>query len=843
MQLEKEKCQSVEELIDFFKRLKDSPVQLVQVFSTKSEILNQRIISAFNRYLPLSTLVGISAEEVIYENQVKLKEIAAAALCFEKSSFKLLKTDAKSKQNANKIMKSIETDTKAIIIYSDDKYNNGDQLVETLNQKQTDILIAGGQAAWGQANEQGYLFDRDGIIKKGSLALILNGSQLKAHWNYNLGWESISREMEITQAEDQIVYELDGRNIFEVYAEFLGEDIFEQVPSAATSKFPLVFNKGFKNARAAVDSVGKGIKFSGELEEGTKVKIAYGSLNKILKDSVRLREELNFHPEIAFIYSCSGRSNYLKSINSNLSEEIKAIPAPKVGFSTNGEYGVVDQKIQFLNMTNTVLYLSEKEEIIHKKIKFNTEKPQVKTENLFHLSKKVVSELETINKKMTKANKLTGNTKVEKTAANLFNLIFENNNYSGGIIIKEEALTRIYLEENLSAEAYDVFHSFWENKPEEITIKKEVLSFKKAFLIPLNQEIEALMIILSNELDLYDIKKSHFFIEQIPNYLKKSILYENLERNVASLSTLEQTSDFLYSTLELDLLYDRILDIIVATMGMSAAIIFKKEAFKLKTIQSINIEKESELYYYLKGHYQEIAEADQIVINNEVEFIEEIKTLIAIPINLGDYQGVLYAIQSKYKQLFNGNQRKFIRTLANQIRVSIRNALNHQKVKKLSVTDGLTKLYNHSYFDQELAKKDGEKYSVAILDIDNFKDFNDLYGHQAGDQVLKKLSELLKSAVRQKDIVARYGGEEFVIYFSIIEQEILLQVIKRLMEKIRNLEVCFEDKKLGVTVSMGIAINKSGNDSAESLIKKADNALYIAKGSGRDQFKFHKNID
>lgn len=63
------------------------------------------------------------------------------------------------------------------------------------------------------------------------------------------------------------------------------------------------------------------------------------------------------------------------------------------------------------------------------------------------------------------------------------------------------------------------------------------------------------------------------------------------------------------------------------------------------------------------------------------------------------------------------------------------------------------------------------------------------------------------------------------------------------MEKIRNLEVCFEDKKLGVTVSMGIAINKSGNDSAESLIKKADNALYIAKGSGRDQFKFHKNID
>jgi diguanylate cyclase (GGDEF)-like protein len=245
----------------------------------------------------------------------------------------------------------------------------------------------------------------------------------------------------------------------------------------------------------------------------------------------------------------------------------------------------------------------------------------------------------------------------------------------------------------------------------------------------------------------------------------------------------------------------------------------------------------------LKGHYKEIAASDQILIENEVDLFEDIQTLIAIPINLNDYQGILYAMQSKYQQLINENQKKFIRTLANQIRVSIRNALNHNKVKRLSVTDGLTNLYNHSYFHNQLQEKAGEKYSVAIMDIDNFKDFNDHYGHQAGDQVLRKLSELLKSEIREDDIVARYGGEEFVIYFNLVDQNTLSRVINRLMQNIRKLEIEFENQKLKVTVSIGVAVNQEGEYSAEKLIKQADTALYIAKGAGRDMVKFYRNLE
>jgi len=198
-------------------------------------------------------------------------------------------------------------------------------------------------------------------------------------------------------------------------------------------------------------------------------------------------------------------------------------------------------------------------------------------------------------------------------------------------------------------------------------------------------------------------------------------------------------------------------------------------------------------------------------------------------------------MQSKYQQLINENQKKFIRTLANQIRVSIRNSLNHNKVKRLSVTDGLTNLYNHSYFHNQLQDKEGEKYSVAILDIDNFKDFNDQYGHQAGDEVLRQLSEVLKSEIREDDIVARYGGEEFVIYFNVVDQRVLSRVINRLMEKIRGLEIDFEGEKLTITVSIGVTVNQAGEYSAERLIKQADTALYIAKGTGRDMVKFYRN--
>ena len=134
MQVERKECQKIDEVIDFFKGLRDSPSQVVQIFSAKSESINKEIISAFNQFLPLSTLMGSSAEEVIFGSRVSLDKITAAAVRFEKSSFKLLRTESNSRANAKKIINEIEADSRAVIIFSDDQSNNGDQLVEKLNE-------------------------------------------------------------------------------------------------------------------------------------------------------------------------------------------------------------------------------------------------------------------------------------------------------------------------------------------------------------------------------------------------------------------------------------------------------------------------------------------------------------------------------------------------------------------------------------------------------------------------------------------------------------------------------------------------------------------------------------
>lgn len=842
MQIKIGRCYNLEECYEFFKKLEDDSEQLVQIITPESEAVNKKIIEKFNLLLPLSELIGVTAGEGIINSDITEQTIIITAVRFEESSFELIQRDSSSDLNAEIIAQNIQQNTKAVIVLSDNKYTDGDNFVNIFNKYAENIILAGGLAGFATKDGQSYIFDKNGIIKSGSIGIILNGNKLRADWTFSMGWESISREMEITKAEDRVIYELDGRSIFKVYSEFLGENIKNKLPSAAVNKFPLVLSGNFKNARSAMEVVNDGIRFSGNLKEGDKVKIAYGSLNKILRNAVYLRNNLNFFPEIAFVYSCSGRSDYLKSLNSSLSTELQVIPCQNTGFCTSGEYGTITFKAQFLNITTTVLYLSESDELIDRKLDFKTEIPEVKTEHLFHLSKKVISELEMINQKMRKANQSIGDKKISLTAETIFKMLFNDKKYTGGIVIKEaENLTNIYLDDSLGKQGYDIFRTFWNMNISEIKIKNNVLGFKQAFLIPLKKEVEALIIILSDEIDLYDIKKNDLFIQQIPNYLKKSLLYESLERNLASLSTLEQTSDFLYSTLDLELLYERILDIIVGTMGMSAAIIFKKEETELKSVKNINVPKNSELFYYLKGHFKNISLSEKIIIANNIDFKKNIETLIAIPISLNNYQGVLYAIQSKYKQLINENQKKFIRTLANQIRVSIRNALNHNKVKRLSVTDGLTDLYNHSYFHKELKEKDGEEYSVAIMDIDNFKEFNDFYGHQVGDRVLQKLSKLLKNEIREDDIVARYGGEEFVIYFNIVQERLLSKIINRLMRKIRELEINFENKKLKVTVSLGVAINKNGEYSSEKLIKQADTALYIAKGAGKDMVKFYRS--
>ncbi len=160
-----------------------------------------------------------------------------------------------------------------------------------------------------------------------------------------------------------------------------------------------------------------------------------------------------------------------------------------------------------------------------------------------------------------------------------------------------------------------------------------------------------------------------------------------------------------------------------------------------------------------------------------------------------------------------------------------------------AILDGLTGLYNHSYLkkslDMEVKRSTRQQYptSVIMLDLDNFKYFNDTYGHPAGDSVLVEFSSVLKICVRETDLVARYGGEEFCIVLPYSDKEEALVVAEKILQMIRNHK--FAEKTCpvteSITASAGIACCPADTSSAVELINKADAMLYEAKKAGKDR--------
>ena len=154
--------------------------------------------------------------------------------------------------------------------------------------------------------------------------------------------------------------------------------------------------------------------------------------------------------------------------------------------------------------------------------------------------------------------------------------------------------------------------------------------------------------------------------------------------------------------------------------------------------------------------------------------------------------------------------------------------------------DPLTKVYNRGYFDTRLeeAVKDfsrsGEPCCLIMMDIDHFKDFNDTYGHQAGDQVLRKVAELIKESVRASDTVARYGGEEFgvILYRSILKDA--MKMAEKIRKNVGEHEFGVLDKTIHVTVSLGVTAF-TGSDKTETIVQRADKGLYSAKEQGRNR--------
>lgn len=161
---------------------------------------------------------------------------------------------------------------------------------------------------------------------------------------------------------------------------------------------------------------------------------------------------------------------------------------------------------------------------------------------------------------------------------------------------------------------------------------------------------------------------------------------------------------------------------------------------------------------------------------------------------------------------------------------------------KLATTDGLTELYNHRYFQEQIrmqvenSKRYESNFSLIIIDIDFFKKFNDNFGHQSGDAVLRQVAQTLKRNVRATDIVCRYGGEEMSIILPNTDTNVALYTAKKICERVAQRKFKLANgTETNVTISLGVATFPYDGENASDLIDVADKRLYKAKNNGRNQ--------
>ncbi|MBN1364546.1 MAG: diguanylate cyclase [Syntrophaceae bacterium] len=223
---------------------------------------------------------------------------------------------------------------------------------------------------------------------------------------------------------------------------------------------------------------------------------------------------------------------------------------------------------------------------------------------------------------------------------------------------------------------------------------------------------------------------------------------------------------------------------------------------------------------------------DGIFTNDPYIMRVQCKSILCTPImSKGKLSGILYMENNLSENAFTPERLEILRSFSVQAAISIENA----KLFELATTDGMTKLFVHRYFqlllDQEIkrSRRHNKKFSLIMMDIDNFKSFNDTYGHQLGDKVLKDVASAAKRISRSEDIVARYGGEEFIVIMPETDSRQAVNVAERIRASVAEIEILHENKKLHVTISLGISTYPDHSKEKEELIHAADAALYISK--------------
>lgn len=226
--------------------------------------------------------------------------------------------------------------------------------------------------------------------------------------------------------------------------------------------------------------------------------------------------------------------------------------------------------------------------------------------------------------------------------------------------------------------------------------------------------------------------------------------------------------------------------------------------------------------------------------DSEKALIKWLNTEIIAPIRYSDSLIGMVIISSRIDDTpYSVEETEFLETILNNAAAIIENAKTIEMIQKQSITDELTKFYNHRYFQETaniwIHSQRYTRFGLAIIDIDQFKIYNDLYGHASGDIALKRIAEIIKNVTTDKELLVRFGGEEFVVLYPDVTPEEVLVKAERIRSTVEHEFLLSTDIREFLTVTIGISNYDADGNTLEELITKADNAVLQGKQSGRNK--------
>lgn len=252
-----------------------------------------------------------------------------------------------------------------------------------------------------------------------------------------------------------------------------------------------------------------------------------------------------------------------------------------------------------------------------------------------------------------------------------------------------------------------------------------------------------------------------------------------------------------------------------------------------------SLEEEKVFAIFNKSLKKHTAIGDCRYIKEAADLIKY-KDYIILPLNIEENQIIGYLAVDRIAET---DKEKF-GILTQQLLIGLRRALLYEKVQSLTITDSLTGVYCRRYFrerfNEELRRSKKNKLHLTFLmvDIDNFKQFNDRYGHLVGDAILRQVSKVINEAIRQIDFIGRYGGEELSIVLAETDREQANFAAERIRQAVASASNRVYDEELKVTVSIGVSTFPDHALNMQDLIDLADQALYLAKETGKDKVCF-----